>query len=149
MTDPQCPHIKSSPPVPDILLSVRRIERFSVVIGPTGIMSIVAISSPTIRQLRGIVLRKYGPIKPIAPYVSLLPRVTAAHRPGTMRMAAWKASGTLDRGSFHAAAASSAALSQMTGAMLSRPQLALANPDGHRWNLPRKPGSHRTPRWRG
>src|SRR5882724_9616991 len=88
------------------------------------------------------------PIKPIAPYVSLLPRVTAAHRPGTMRMAAWKASGTLDRGSFHAAAASSAALSQMTGAMLSRPQLALANPDGHRWNLPRKPGSHRTPRWR-
>jgi len=37
--------------VPDILLSVRRIERFSVVIGPTGIMSIVAISSPNIRQL--------------------------------------------------------------------------------------------------
>src|SRR6266404_9340662 len=53
MTYPQCPHIKSSPPVPDILLSVRRIERFSVVIGPTGIMSIVAISSPNIRQLRG------------------------------------------------------------------------------------------------
>src|SRR6266446_5173562 len=51
MTYPQCPHIKSSPPVPDILLSVRRIERFSVVIGPTGIMSIVAISSPNIRQL--------------------------------------------------------------------------------------------------
>src|SRR6266478_9009451 len=46
MTDPQCPHIKSSPPVPDILFSVRRIDRFSVVIGPTGIMSIVAISSP-------------------------------------------------------------------------------------------------------
>ena len=53
MIDPQCPHIKSSPPVPDILLSVRRIERFSVVLGPTGSMSIVAISSPDMRQLRG------------------------------------------------------------------------------------------------
>ena len=53
MIDPQCPHIKSSPPVPDILLSERRIERFSVVLGPTGSMSIVAISSPDMRQLRG------------------------------------------------------------------------------------------------
>src|SRR6266481_9811346 len=101
MTYPQCPHIKSTPPVPDILLSVRRIDRFSVVIGPTGIMSIVAILPPTYGSLGDIVLRKYGPINPIAPYVSLLPRVTAAHRPGTMRMGAWKASGTLDRGNFH------------------------------------------------
>src|ERR1700730_5099528 len=46
MTLPQCPHIKSSPPVPDIPLSVRRIERFKVVIGPIGI-----ICSPSIRQL--------------------------------------------------------------------------------------------------
>ncbi len=51
MIDPQCPHIKSSPPVPDILLSVRRIERFNVVTGPTAIMSIVAISSPTYGSL--------------------------------------------------------------------------------------------------
>src|SRR6267378_382801 len=54
MIDPQCPHIKSSLPVPDILLSVRIIERFSVVLGPTGSMSIVAISSPDMRQLRDI-----------------------------------------------------------------------------------------------
>ena len=54
MIDPQCPHIKSSLPVPDILLSVRIIERFSVVLGPTGRMSIVAISSPDMRQLRDI-----------------------------------------------------------------------------------------------
>ena len=39
--------------MPDILLSVRIIERFSVVLGPTGSMSIVAISSPDMRQLRG------------------------------------------------------------------------------------------------
>jgi hypothetical protein len=32
--------------VPDILLSVRRIERFSVVTGPTGIIGIVAIFFP-------------------------------------------------------------------------------------------------------
>jgi len=51
MTDPQCPQIKSSPPSPDIPLSVRRIERFSVVTGPTGIMGIVAIFFPRIRQL--------------------------------------------------------------------------------------------------
>ena len=60
-------------------------------------MSIVAILPPTYGSLGDIVLRKYGPINPIAPYVSLLPRVTAADRPRTMRMAAWKASGTLDR----------------------------------------------------
>jgi hypothetical protein len=34
--------------VPDIPLSVRRIERFSVVTGPTGIMGIVAIFFPQI-----------------------------------------------------------------------------------------------------
>jgi len=51
MIDPQCPQIKSSPPSPDIPLSVRRIERFSVVTGPTGIMGIVAIFFPRIRQL--------------------------------------------------------------------------------------------------
>jgi hypothetical protein len=32
--------MKSSPPVPDILLSVLSIERFSVVTGPIGIMAI-------------------------------------------------------------------------------------------------------------
>jgi hypothetical protein len=46
MTYPQCPQMKSSPPVPDILRSVRRIERFNVVTRPTGIMSMVAICSP-------------------------------------------------------------------------------------------------------
>jgi hypothetical protein len=46
MTCPQCPQIKSSPPVPDILRSVRRIERFNVVTRPTGIMGMVAICSP-------------------------------------------------------------------------------------------------------
>src|SRR5271169_6342804 len=46
MTCPQCPQIKSSPPVPDILLSVRRIERFIDVTGPTGIIGIVAIFFP-------------------------------------------------------------------------------------------------------
>jgi hypothetical protein len=65
MTYPQCPQIKSSPPVPDIPLSVRRIDRFSVVAGPTGIMSIVAVSSPKLRQLRGHgFLEKYNPINP-------------------------------------------------------------------------------------
>ena len=38
--------MKSSPPVPDILCSVLRIERFSVVTEPTGIIAIVAILSP-------------------------------------------------------------------------------------------------------
>src|SRR5271167_936972 len=46
MTCPQCPQIKSSSPVPDILLSVRRIERFIDVTGPTGIIGIVAIFFP-------------------------------------------------------------------------------------------------------
>ena len=46
MTCPQCPQIKLSPPVPDIRLSVRRIERLSVVTEPTGIMGMVAILFP-------------------------------------------------------------------------------------------------------
>jgi hypothetical protein len=46
MTWPQWPQIKSSPPVSDILRSVLRTERFSVLTGPTGIMNIVAILSP-------------------------------------------------------------------------------------------------------
>jgi hypothetical protein len=46
MIDPQWPQTKSSPPVPDILLSVRTIERFSVLTGPTGIIGIVAIFFP-------------------------------------------------------------------------------------------------------
>jgi hypothetical protein len=46
MTYPQCPQIKSSPPVPGTLRSVRRIERFSVITFPTGIMGIVAILFP-------------------------------------------------------------------------------------------------------
>ena len=50
--------------MPDILLSVRRIERFSVVLGPTGSMSIVAISSPDMRQLRDIESSKIQPDQP-------------------------------------------------------------------------------------
>jgi hypothetical protein len=46
ITYPRWPQIKSSPPVPVILLSVRRIERFSVITGPIGIMGIVAIFFP-------------------------------------------------------------------------------------------------------
>jgi hypothetical protein len=46
MTYPQCPQKKSSPPVPGSLLSVRRIERFSVVTPLTGIIGIVAILVP-------------------------------------------------------------------------------------------------------
>jgi hypothetical protein len=51
-TDPQCPQIKLSPPVPDILRTVRRVERFNVVTGPTGIMGIVAIF-PHLLKLSG------------------------------------------------------------------------------------------------
>src|SRR6266481_3223013 len=85
MTYPQCPHIKSSPPVPDILFSVRRIDRFSVVIGPTGIMSIVTILPPTYGSLGDIILRKYRPINPIAPYVSFLPRAICGSETGQRR----------------------------------------------------------------
>ena len=38
--------MKSSPPVPDIVCSVLRIERFSVITGPIGIIAIIAILSP-------------------------------------------------------------------------------------------------------
>src|SRR6266849_6560846 len=76
MIDPQCPHIKSSLPVPDILLSVRRIERFNVVTGPTAFMSIVAISSPNMAAWETSIPRKHGPINPIAPNVSFLPQAT-------------------------------------------------------------------------
>ena len=43
--------MKSSPPVSDILCSVLRIVRFSVVTGPIGIITIVAILSPTMVSL--------------------------------------------------------------------------------------------------
>src|SRR5438445_5780094 len=81
--------------MPDILLSVRRIDRFSVVIGPTGIMSIVAILPPTYGSLGDIVLRKYGPINPIAPNVSFLPRAICGSETGKRRkMAVCKVSQT-------------------------------------------------------
>src|SRR6266446_6114906 len=50
---PQCPQIKSSPPVPEIPFSVWRMERFNVVIGPIGIIAMVDICSPTYGALRG------------------------------------------------------------------------------------------------
>ncbi len=76
MTYPQCPQIKSLPPVPDIPLSVWRIDRFNVVIGPIGIIGMVAICSPDIRHLGTSIPRKYNSINPVAPDVSLLPRAT-------------------------------------------------------------------------
>ena len=46
--------MKSSPPVLDILRFVLRIERFSVVTGPIGIIAIVAILSPMDGSLKYI-----------------------------------------------------------------------------------------------
>jgi hypothetical protein len=74
MTCPQCPQIKSSPPVPDIRLSVRKIERFSVVTGPTGIMGMVAILSPACDGPRDSLNRKQSPINPPPSHATFLPR---------------------------------------------------------------------------
>src|SRR5260370_19509619 len=80
MTCPQCPQMKSSPPVPDILRSVRRIERFKVVTGPIGIMGMVAIRSPKpyvcIRPFETAFLESGSLSNPISSHATLLPRVT-------------------------------------------------------------------------
>ena len=66
-----------SPPVLDNILSVRRIERFNVAVGPTGIISIVAIFFPQhMAAWETSNPRKYRPVNPVAPHVSFLPRVT-------------------------------------------------------------------------
>jgi hypothetical protein len=59
--------MKSSPQVPEILLSVLRIERFSVVTEPIGIIAIVAILSPTMAAFSILIPRKYGSISPVLP----------------------------------------------------------------------------------
>ena len=46
--------MKSSPPAPNILRSVLRMERFNVVTRPIGIIAIVAILLPTYGSLRHI-----------------------------------------------------------------------------------------------
>ena len=80
ITYPQCPQIKSSPPEPDISLSVRRIERFSVVTGPTGIMAIVAIVPPTYLSLEDSFPESQGRINPVAAHVSFLPRSSIGYQ---------------------------------------------------------------------
>jgi hypothetical protein len=68
--------MKSSPPVLDIRRSVRRIERFNVVAGPTGIMGIVAIVSPRPDEHVPKTLdRNQGIINPDPLDVTSLPRV--------------------------------------------------------------------------
>jgi hypothetical protein len=57
MTDPQCPQIKSSPPVPDIFRILRRVERFNVVTGPIGIMLIAAIFPHLLKLSGGLSIR--------------------------------------------------------------------------------------------
>src|SRR6266849_6823227 len=99
MIDPQCPHIKSSPPMPDILLSVRRIERFSVVTGPTAIMSIVAISSPNARQLgRHRFPENTGRSTRLRPMPHFCPGRHVVQDRATPKIAAHKASRTLKAG---------------------------------------------------
>jgi len=81
--------------VPDIILSVRRIERFSVVVGPTGIISIVAIFFPQhMAAWETSNPRKYGSVNPVAPHVSLLPRMTCGSSPGHDKKAAAERQGT-------------------------------------------------------
>ena len=81
--------------MPDIILSVRRIERFSVVVGPTGIISIVAIFFPQhMAAWETSNPRKYGSVNPVAPHVSLLPRMTCGSSPGHDKKAAAERQGT-------------------------------------------------------
>jgi hypothetical protein len=54
--DPQCPHIKSSPPAPDIRRTVRRTDRFRVIILPSGIMLIVVIFPRLLKLSEGFLI---------------------------------------------------------------------------------------------
>jgi hypothetical protein len=65
--------MKSSPPVPDIRLSVRRIERLSVVTEPTGIMGIVATVFPPDVIIRNSPARKLSPINMTPSHATFLP----------------------------------------------------------------------------
>ena len=64
---------KSSPPVPDIPLSVTKIERSNVVTGPTGIIGMVAIVFPECDSLPDSLARKQSPINTTSSHATFLP----------------------------------------------------------------------------
>ena len=79
--------MKSSPPVLDIRRSVRRIERFNVVAGPTGIIGIVAIVSPRPDEhFPDSLDRNQGVINPDPLDATSLPLSTAPDEPEQLRV---------------------------------------------------------------